>query len=309
VFAPVQTPDWQLSLVVHAFPSLQLVPFGAVGVEHVPVTGLHVPATWHVSAATHTTDDEGVHAPPWQESPRVHALPSLHDVPFAAAGLEHVPDAGLHVPATWHASLAEHAIGFPPMHTPAWHVSLCVHALPSLHAVPLEATGFEQTPVLVLHVPATWHASLAVHAIGFPPVHTPAWHVSLCVHALPSLHAVPLEAAGFEQTPVLVLHVPATWHASLAVHVIGFPPVHTPAWHVSLCVHALPSLQAVPSAAAAHGLPDDVTVMPEGSTRLAASRQPFINESPEPTVIVPLGAVMDPGNTRPPPSCTVVPLL
>jgi hypothetical protein len=30
----------------------------------------------------------------------VQALPSLHDVPFAAAGFEHVPVAGLHVPGT-----------------------------------------------------------------------------------------------------------------------------------------------------------------------------------------------------------------
>jgi hypothetical protein len=27
--------------------------------------------------------------------------------------------------------------GFEPAQTPAWQVSLCVHALPSLHAVPL----------------------------------------------------------------------------------------------------------------------------------------------------------------------------
>ena len=37
------------------------------------------------------------------------------------------------------------------MQSPAWHVSLCVHALPSLQAVPFAADGFEQVPVAVLH--------------------------------------------------------------------------------------------------------------------------------------------------------------
>jgi hypothetical protein len=40
--------------------------------------------------------------PPVQTSPVVHALPSLHVVPLFAAGFEHTPFAGLHVPATWH---------------------------------------------------------------------------------------------------------------------------------------------------------------------------------------------------------------
>ena len=58
-----------------------------------------------------------------------------------------------------------------------------------------------------------------VQVTGLRPVHAPAWHVSVCVHALPSLHAVPFVAAGFEHAPVAGLHVPATWHWSIAVHV------------------------------------------------------------------------------------------
>jgi hypothetical protein len=41
-----------------------------------------------------------------------------------------------------------------PLHTPLWHVSASVHALASLHVVPLVATGFEHAPVDGLHVPA-----------------------------------------------------------------------------------------------------------------------------------------------------------
>ena len=96
------------------------------------------------------------------------------------------------------------------MQTPVWHVSVCVQALPSLHEVPSGALGFVQVPVAGLHVPATWHCSLAVHVTGLVPVHVPAWHVSVCVQALPSLHAVPFGAFGFEQVPVAGLHVPAT---------------------------------------------------------------------------------------------------
>ena len=81
---------------------VQLVPSAAAGFVHCPVVGLHVPATWHVSDAVHTTGFVPMQTPAWQLSVRVHAFPSLHVVPFAAAGFVHTPVAGLHVPATWH---------------------------------------------------------------------------------------------------------------------------------------------------------------------------------------------------------------
>jgi len=121
-----------------------------------------------------------------------------------------------------------HVTGLVPVHVPLWQVSVCVQALLSLHAVPFVATGFEQDPVLVLHVPAVWHWSLAVHVTGFAPVHVPLWQVSVCVHALPSLHAVPFVATGFEHVPLPGSQAPAVWHWSLAVHVTGFAPVQVP---------------------------------------------------------------------------------
>jgi len=87
-----------------------------------------------------------------------------------------------------------------------------VHALLSLQVVPFAATGFEHAPVVGLHVPATWHWSLAVHVTGFEPAHAPAWQVSVCVHAFPSLQPVPFAAVGVEQAPVAGLQVPTTWH-------------------------------------------------------------------------------------------------
>ena len=62
----------------------------------------------------------------------------------------------------------------------------------------------------MLQVPTSWHWSLAVQTTGFVPVQVPVWHVSVWVHALPSLQAVPSGFAGFEQRPVVVLHVPTS---------------------------------------------------------------------------------------------------
>jgi hypothetical protein len=50
--APVQTPAMQVSVCVHAFMSLQPVPFVAVGLVHAPVPVMQTPAVWHWSLAT-----------------------------------------------------------------------------------------------------------------------------------------------------------------------------------------------------------------------------------------------------------------
>ena len=84
----------------------------------------------------------------------MHALPSLQAVPSGASGFEQAPVEGLQVPATWHWSLAVQVTGLLPVQTPERHVSDWVHALPSLQAVPSGASGFEQTPVERLQVPA-----------------------------------------------------------------------------------------------------------------------------------------------------------
>lgn len=65
-----------------------------------------------------------------------------------------------------------------------------MQASPSLHCLP-ELVGFEQTPVVVLQVPTSWHWSLAVQMTGLAPTQTPAWQMSLWVQAFPSLHGVP----------------------------------------------------------------------------------------------------------------------
>jgi hypothetical protein len=91
-------------------------------------------------------------------------------------------------------------------------VSAVVHAFPSLQLAPSAFAGFEQVPVAVSHVPATWHGSTGPQTTGFPATQEPAWQVSACVHAFPSLQAEPSPFAGFEQTPDCGSHAPATWH-------------------------------------------------------------------------------------------------
>ena len=96
------------------------------------------------------------------------------------------------------------------MHTPLRQVSACVHALPSLHALPSGLAGFEQVPVVGSQVPASWHSSEAGHDVARPPTQAPFWHVSACVQAFPSLQVLPSGFAGFEQAPLAGLHVPAS---------------------------------------------------------------------------------------------------
>jgi hypothetical protein len=205
-----------------------------------------VPATWQASSGWQTTGLPPTQAPAWQVSVCVQILPSMQLVPSGTFGVLQIPDVGSQLPGAWHCAGVGQVTGLVPVHTPDWQLSVCVHAFPSLHVVPLFAFGFEQTPVAGAQLPATWHWSLGVHTFGFPPVHTPAWQVSVCVQALPSLHDVPLFAFGFEQTPVDGAQVPATWHWSLGVQTFGFAPVHIPDWQVSVCVQALPSLHVVP---------------------------------------------------------------
>jgi hypothetical protein len=78
---PAQTPLVQLSLSVHALPSLQLVPSWTAGLEHCPFEGLHTPTAWHWSDAVQVTGLEPTQAPDWQASVWVQALKSLQAVP------------------------------------------------------------------------------------------------------------------------------------------------------------------------------------------------------------------------------------
>src|SRR3989442_1025728 len=75
-----------------------------------------------------------VQTPAWQVSAPLHALPSLHEVPFASAVCRQ-PASGSQVSAV-HGLASLQLSAVPARQRPAWHVSAPLHALPSLHEVP-----------------------------------------------------------------------------------------------------------------------------------------------------------------------------
>jgi hypothetical protein len=144
--------------------------------------------------------------PAWQLSGCVQMSPSLQDVPSAFGGFEQ-PVAGEQTPTLWHWSEATQTTGPPAWHVPPEHVSFWVQRFPSSHGPVL----FVKThPVAGLHVSVV-QALPSLQTTGEPP-HVPPVQTSPLVQALPSLHPDPSAFAGLEQTPVPVLHVPATWH-------------------------------------------------------------------------------------------------
>ena len=60
----------------------------------------------------HSTGAAPAQVPARQLSVRVQALPSLHAAPEGFSGFEHAPDAGSHMPGTWHSVLRRTLNGF-----------------------------------------------------------------------------------------------------------------------------------------------------------------------------------------------------
>jgi hypothetical protein len=143
------------SSVEHASPSSHAVPSGDGDDVHAPVAGLHPFDASHGPTGGHTIGAPPVQPPAWQVSLWVQWSPSSQATPSGRAGFEHAPVVGLHVPAAWHWSDGPQTIGLAPVQAPPWHVSVCVQASPSLHAVPFGAVGFEHAPLVGLHAPAS----------------------------------------------------------------------------------------------------------------------------------------------------------
>lgn len=150
----MQAPVWHVSVWLHAFESLHVVPSGAGGFEQMPVPGLQTPGTWHWLKAVHTIGLDPVHAPSWQESDCVHEFTSLHPVPFVTFGFEQFP-----VPVSQRSDVqvfaSPQSFGLPLTQAPVWQVSDSVQALASLHDEPSDLFGLEQTPFRGLQTPAS----------------------------------------------------------------------------------------------------------------------------------------------------------
>ena len=95
-------------------------------------------------------------------------MPSLQVVPSATTGFEQTPVAVSQVPAVWHGPGAAQVTVLAGVQIPTWQESASVHALLSLHALPLATGGFRQMPVDGSQAPELWHWSDAVHVMGAP---------------------------------------------------------------------------------------------------------------------------------------------
>src|SRR2546430_17402499 len=115
-------PAWQVSICVQASPSEQAVPSAWFGLEHVPLAGSQIPATWHWSSAVQTTGFAPMQLPAWQVSVWVQASPSAQALPSALFGLEQGPAAGSQTPATCPRSRAAQPTEDAPLQAPARQV-------------------------------------------------------------------------------------------------------------------------------------------------------------------------------------------
>src|SRR5256712_7970572 len=96
-----------------------------------------------------------VHTPAWHVSAPLHTSPSLHEVPFASAVCWHPATGSQMSVVQGLLSLQSRAV--PPVQVPAWHVSMPLHTLPSLHGVPFASAVFRH--------PASGSQVSAVHRL------------------------------------------------------------------------------------------------------------------------------------------------
>jgi len=278
---PTQAPPLQVSLVVHASPSLH----GAV-----LFTFRHPSWLSQVSLVQMFESSQLGGAPPTQEPPLqvslvVQTLPSSHGL-VLLAWTQPRTVSQLSVVQRLESSQFGAA---PPTQLPALQVSFVVHALPSSQRLVL-LVWTQPRSVSQLSVVQTFESS---QLGGAAPTHAPALQVSFVVQALPSSQEAVLlvwtqprtesqvsvvqtfESSQFGGAPptqapalqvslvvqalpssqeavLLVLTQPRTESHVSSVHALpssqlgGAPPTQTPALHVSFVVQALPSSQAAP---------------------------------------------------------------
>jgi hypothetical protein len=193
---PTHTPDWQVSVWVQALPSLQAVPSALDGLEHVPVAGSQVPATWHWSEAVQMTPVQrplATQAPPEQIWPAGHC-----ELPVQAP---QTPEA-----QTWpvgHCELVAQAPHRPPLQTwPVGHCELAVHP-PQTPAVQLwpAAQALPQAPQFLVSVLVfTQTPPQATWPLG--QVQTPAVQLWPAAQALPQPPQFDGSLPVFTQTPL-----------------------------------------------------------------------------------------------------------
>jgi hypothetical protein len=152
----IAAPGWHVppphvSPTVHALPSSQAAVLEGCWQPSVALQTSSV----HPLSSLQSRGAPGIQDPPKQLSESVQTFPSLQALPLGLTGLEQTPVPVLQTPGSWHVSLAVQTTGLAPLQVPDWQVSVCVHALPSLHDVPSALGGLEHTPVAALQTPTS----------------------------------------------------------------------------------------------------------------------------------------------------------
>jgi hypothetical protein len=223
-----QTPPAQVSLVVHAFPSLQVAELLA---WKQPVAGAQKSSVQPL-LSLQLSGEPPTQAPPEQVSFVVQAFPSSHEALLFTVWQ---PWIGSQVSSVQTLPSLQTG-GGPPTHAPLEQVSFVVQALPSLQ---------EETLFTFVHPVAVLHESLvqtfpSSQLGGGPPTQDPSEHMSPVVHAFPSSHGLAL----------LVFVQPIAESQASIVQMLpssqfgGAPPTHEPPEQTSSVVQAFPSLHA-----------------------------------------------------------------
>jgi hypothetical protein len=185
------------------------------------------------------------HWPAWHSLAAEHSLASSHVVPFTTFVVVQPVD-GSHASVV-HGLLSLQLIAGPGEQVPASHSSSCVHALPSLQAVPSGAGACWQPPVV--EQVSVVHGSLSAQSSPMPAVHVPVSHASAPLQALPSRHGVP-SVAGACWQPRAALQLSKV-HGFASSQLVGVPALQLPAWQISPPLQRLPSGHGVPFGALA----------------------------------------------------------
>ncbi len=216
----------------------QAVPLPNKLCSHAPLTALQVSSEHGLPSSQ--TLGLPLHWPSTQKSPEVQAFASLQGVASRAWVTQ--PTSATQ-PSRVHGFLSLQPKGVP-WHQPLLHLSLVVHASPSLQGKPIKGTALQPvaTQVLVVQgLPSSHSASVKHgHAIS-PGRHLPLSQVSPLVHGSASLQGA---ALGLWLQPKVASHKSFVHGLpSSQVEAGSGVPTHLPPLQMSYWVHKLPSVQ------------------------------------------------------------------
>ena len=227
VLPGMQLPPEQVSVVLHALPSVHAAPSALLCWQ--PATLSHVSVV-HGLPSLQEMAEPAWHEPPAHTSPTVHTLPSSHGAMLLVL-VQPLPASQLSVV---HGLPSSQVLGAVGVHTPPLQVSPTVQLLLSLQGT---VFGVCWQPAVLSHESSV-QGLPSSHEGGAPPMQPPSPHLSMVVHTSPSLHGRLLFTCW---QPVAAMHESVV-HGLPSSQSFCVPGSHWPALHASPVVHALLSV-------------------------------------------------------------------